>query len=86
MADGMMWWTPRWSWSPLWPRPRSAVGGADGASVSLARDGRMGTATDDTVAQVDRDQYATGQGPCLAAAGEGTLVPCGVGGRGSTVA
>jgi len=33
----------------------------------------MGTvaATDDTVAQMDRDQYATGQGPCLAAAGEG---------------
>ncbi len=51
----------------------ATVGGADGASVSLARHGRMGTvaATDDTVAQMDRDQYATGQGPCLAAAGEG---------------
>jgi len=52
---------------------QATVGGADGASVSLARHGQMGTvaATDDTVAQMDRDQYATGQGPCLAAAGEG---------------
>jgi len=52
---------------------QATVGGADGASVSLARRGRIGTvaATDDTVAQMDRDQYATGQGPCLAAAGEG---------------
>ena len=52
---------------------QATVGGADGASVSLARRGRLGTvaATDDTVAQMDRDQYATGQGPCLAAAGEG---------------
>jgi len=52
---------------------QATVGGADGASVSIARHGRMGTvaATDDTVAQMDRDQYATGQGPCLAAAGEG---------------
>jgi len=52
---------------------QATVGGADGSSVSLARHGRIGTvgATDDTVAQMDRDQYATGQGPCLAAAGEG---------------
>ena len=52
---------------------QATVGGADGASVSLARHGQMGTvaATDDTIAQMDRDQYATGQGPCLAAAGEG---------------
>jgi len=54
---------------------QATVGGADGASVSLARHGRIGTvaATDETVAQMDRDQYATGQGPCLAAAGEGHL-------------
>jgi len=52
---------------------QATVGGADGASVSLASRGRMGTvaATDDTIAQMDRDQYSTGQGPCLAAAGEG---------------
>ncbi len=28
-------------------------------------------ASDETIAQMDRDQYATGEGPCLAAASEG---------------
>jgi len=51
----------------------ATVGGADGVSVSLSRHGRLTTvaATDDTIAQMDRDQYATGEGPCLAAAAEG---------------
>ncbi|CAN5266611.1 hypothetical protein BH18ACT4_BH18ACT4_04470 [soil metagenome] len=52
---------------------RETVGGADGVSVSLTRHGRLITvaASDETIAQMDRDQYATGEGPCLAAASEG---------------
>jgi anti-anti-sigma factor len=52
---------------------QATVGGADGVSVSLNRHGKLATvaATDDTIAQMDRDQYATGEGPCVAAAAEG---------------
>jgi len=52
---------------------RATVGGADGVSVTLTRRGRLTTvaASDETIAQMDRDQYATGEGPCLAAAAEG---------------
>lgn len=52
---------------------RVTVAGADGASVSLRRHGVLTTvaASDDTVSGMDRDQYATGQGPCVAAATEG---------------
>jgi anti-anti-sigma factor len=52
---------------------QATIRGADGVSVSLTRDDRVVTvaASDDTIAQMDRDQYATGQGPCLAAATEG---------------
>lgn len=52
---------------------RATVGGADGVSVSLTRHGQLTTvaASDETIAQMDRDQYATGEGPCLAAASEG---------------
>ena len=52
---------------------RVTVGGADGVSVSLTRHGQLTTvaASDETIAQMDRDQYATGEGPCLAAASEG---------------
>lgn len=52
---------------------QATVGGADGVSVSLTRHGQLATvaATDDTIAQMDRDQYATGEGPCVAAAAEG---------------
>jgi len=52
---------------------RATVGGADGVSVTLSRHGQMTTvaASDETIAQMDRDQYATGEGPCLAAASEG---------------
>lgn len=51
----------------------TTVSGADGVSVSLQRNGRLMTAaaSDDTVLQMDRDQYATGEGPCLSAAAEG---------------
>lgn len=51
----------------------ATIGGADGVSVSLKRQGTVSTiaASDETIAQMDRDQYATGQGPCLAAAAEG---------------
>ncbi|MEO7555193.1 MAG: GAF and ANTAR domain-containing protein [Acidimicrobiales bacterium] len=49
------------------------VAGSDGVSVSLSRHGELVTvaASDETIAQMDRDQYATGEGPCLAAAAEG---------------
>lgn len=50
-----------------------AVKGADGVSVTLERDGRMATvaASNDTVLRMDAHQYATGEGPCLAAAADG---------------
>jgi anti-anti-sigma factor len=46
---------------------RATVGGADGASVTLRRHGRLSTvaASDRTVLQMDADQYATGEGPCV---------------------
>jgi GAF domain-containing protein len=53
---------------------RATVGCADGVSVTLNRHGQMTTvaSSDETIVQMDRDQYATGQGPCLAAAAEGS--------------
>jgi transcriptional regulator with GAF, ATPase, and Fis domain len=47
--------------------------GADGVSVSLLRHGRLATvaASDDTVLQMDAHQYASGEGPCIAAAAAG---------------
>ena len=52
---------------------RETIGGANGVTVTLSRHGQMTTvaSSDETIAQMDRDQYATGQGPCLAAAAEG---------------
>jgi hypothetical protein len=52
---------------------RVTVNGADGVSVSLVRHGTLTTvaASDETVKGMDRDQYATGEGPCVAAATEG---------------
>lgn len=51
----------------------ATVGGADGVSVSLERRGELTTvaSSDETILQMDHDQYATGQGPCVAAAREG---------------
>jgi anti-anti-sigma factor len=51
----------------------ATVGGADGASVTLERNGRMTTvaSSNDTVLRMDGHQYATGEGPCLAAAAQG---------------
>jgi anti-anti-sigma factor len=52
---------------------RATVGGADGVSVSLRRHGRLTTvaATDQTILEMDADQYATGEGPCVDASVEG---------------
>ena len=52
---------------------RVTVGGADGVSVSLRRRGELTTvaASDETVSGMDRDQYATGEGPCVSASTEG---------------
>ncbi len=49
---------------------RTAVAGADGVSVSLLRHGVLSTvaASDQTVVEMDTDQYATGEGPCVDAA------------------
>ncbi|MEO6468875.1 MAG: anti-sigma factor antagonist [Acidimicrobiia bacterium] len=46
---------------------------ADGVSVTLRRRGTLTTvaASNPAVAQMDADQYETGEGPCLAAASEG---------------
>lgn len=52
---------------------RVTVGGADGVSVCLRRHGALITvaASDETVTGMDSDQYATGEGPCVAAATQG---------------
>ena len=52
---------------------RVTVTGADGVSVCLSRHGTLTTvaASDATVKGMDRDQYDTGEGPCVAAATEG---------------
>jgi anti-anti-sigma factor len=52
---------------------RATVEGADGVSVSLERHGRLTTvaATDQIILEMDSDQYATGEGPCLDAYAEG---------------
>jgi anti-anti-sigma factor len=49
------------------------VGGADGVSVTLRRHGTLSTvaASNEKIAEMDRDQYATGEGPCLSATAEG---------------
>lgn len=54
---------------------RSVMRGADGVSITLARDGRLRTvaASNDVVLQMDHDQYDTGEGPCLDAAKQGAL-------------
>ena len=51
----------------------ATVDRADGVSVTLERHGQLMTvaATDDTVLTMDRHQYETGEGPCLAAKAEG---------------
>jgi GAF domain-containing protein len=52
---------------------RATVGGADGVSVALTRHGQLTTVatSDEVIAQMDRDQYATGEGPCMSAAEDG---------------
>jgi anti-anti-sigma factor len=52
---------------------RATVGGADGVSVSLRRRGRLVTvaASDQTISDMDANQYATGEGPCVDASVEG---------------
>jgi anti-anti-sigma factor len=52
---------------------RALVEGADGVSVSLLRHGRLSTvaASDQTIMEMDADQYKTGQGPCVDASLQG---------------
>jgi hypothetical protein len=52
---------------------RTLVNGADGVSVSLLRHGRLSTvaASDQTIMDMDTDQYATGEGPCVDASLKG---------------
>ncbi len=52
---------------------RATVGGADGVSVSLRRHGHLATvaASDQTIADMDASQYATGEGPCVDASVNG---------------
>lgn len=49
------------------------VQGANGVSVSLERHGTLRTvaASNDTILEMDRHQYESGEGPCVAAAAEG---------------
>lgn len=52
---------------------RATVSGADGVSLSLRRHGLLATvaASDQTILDMDADQYATGEGPCVDASVEG---------------
>jgi anti-anti-sigma regulatory factor len=52
---------------------QATIGGADGASVSLRRNGQLSTvaATDQTILDMDANQYATGEGPCVDASVKG---------------
>jgi anti-anti-sigma factor len=52
---------------------QAVVGGADGASITMPRQGRLSTvaASNDVVLDMDTDQYDSGQGPCLDAASLG---------------
>jgi anti-anti-sigma factor len=56
---------------------RATVGGADGASVSLRRHGHLSTvaASDQTILDMDSEQYATGEGPCVDASVAGRWFP-----------
>lgn len=51
----------------------STVANADGVSVTLERHGRLMTvaASDGAILEMDRHQYESGEGPCLAAKAEG---------------
>ncbi|MFJ9782391.1 ANTAR domain-containing protein [Amycolatopsis sp. NPDC101161] len=53
-----------------------AVPGADMASITAIRDGEPETAasTDERAVEIDRVQYAAGEGPCLRAAATGEIV------------
>ncbi|MBE1493054.1 GAF domain-containing protein [Amycolatopsis lexingtonensis] len=53
-----------------------AVPGADMASITAIRDGEPATvaSTDDRAVEIDRFQYAAGEGPCLRAAATGEIV------------
>lgn len=52
---------------------QAVVGGADGASITMPRQGRLSTvaASNDVVLDMDTDQYDSGQGHCLDAASLG---------------
>jgi anti-anti-sigma factor len=52
----------------------NSVKGADGVSVSLLRHGVLATvaASDQTIMEMDTDQYATGEGPCIDASLRGS--------------
>jgi anti-anti-sigma factor len=51
----------------------ATIGGADGVSITLERDGQLATvaASNETVMIMDGHQYETGEGPCLSAAAHG---------------
>jgi anti-anti-sigma factor len=52
----------------------TSVNGADGVSISLLRHGVLVTvaASDQTIMEMDTDQYATGEGPCIDASVQGS--------------
>jgi anti-anti-sigma factor len=52
---------------------RTTVAGADGVSVSLRRHGQLATvaASDQTILDMDAEQYAAGEGPCVDASIKG---------------
>jgi anti-anti-sigma factor len=54
---------------------QATINNADGVSVTLERHGRLMTvaASNDEILEMDRHQYDTGEGPCLAAKADGRL-------------
>lgn len=52
---------------------QAVVGGADGVSITMPRQGRLSTvaSSNDVVLDMDTDQYDSGEGPCLDAASLG---------------
>ena len=52
---------------------QAVVGGADGASITMPRQGQPTTvaSSNDVVLEMDNDQYDSGEGPCLDAASQG---------------
>ena len=64
--------SPLETWQQIVTRATESIDGCDMAAITLVTGSsvRTAVATDDRAAEIDRIQYATGQGPCLDSLGE----------------